>query len=441
MTTRTLDRDASAFFTTEPLGASQKLTPEGFLLCKGVRIARLGMMMYTQHDLPHLIPADDGFIRVTRDAEDLFHPDALASFEGKPVTNDHPEDDVTPDNWKQIAVGTTHNVRRGEGIDDQYMIADLLITDRDAIDAVRDGKREVSNGYDADYLQTAPGHARQHSIIGNHVALVDRGRCGPRCAIQDKETENMTKQTPIQKLKAAFGTRDAKAFDEAAAEIEAGQTGGPEIHIHNSTKDSAPEGLESRLVKLEKTLDSLTTAIEGLATAKDNKTKDEDEEEEKKKTEDADEDEDEKKKTEDELFEEEEEDKQSTKDTASEYAAIVSTAEIIAPGFKLPKLTQDAQSSKKKSKDALCACKRRALDAAVKTEAGKKAVSPFLRGRTIDKLSAEAVDAAFYGAAEVMRSTNNSRASVKDADQTKTIDAFSKGGINAINKQFWANRK
>lgn len=433
MTTRTLDRDASAFFTPDPVGVSQTLTPEGFLLCKNVRIARLGMMMYTQHDLPHLTPGDDGFIRVTRDEDALFHPDALSSFEGKPVTNDHPDDDVNPDNWKQIAVGTTHNVRRGAGIEDQYMIADLLITDREAIEAVRDGKREVSNGYDADYLQTQPGHARQHNIIGNHVALVERGRCGPRCAIQDKETKPMTKPTIGDRIKAAFLTRDEKALDAALGDVS--ESGQPAIHIHNATKDSESDAI----AKLQKTVDSLTSIVEGLA--KDKSTKDEDEEEEKKKTSDADEDEDEKKKTEDELFEEEEdEDKGSTKDAASEYANIVTHAEIIAPGFKLPTMTKDAQSSKKKTRDALCACKRRALDAALKTEDGKKAVTPLLRGRALDKMSAEAIDATFYAAAEVMRAGNNSRVSVQDREATKTVDAFAKGGIDKINAAFWAKK-
>ena len=50
------------------------------------------------------------------------------------------------------------------------------------------GVTEVSLGYDADYEQTAPGVGRQTNIIGNHVALVERGRCGPRCAIGDRQT-------------------------------------------------------------------------------------------------------------------------------------------------------------------------------------------------------------------------------------------------------------
>jgi hypothetical protein len=43
----------------------------------------------------------------------VFHPDSIASFEGKPVVNDHPMEDVTPDNWKQLAIGHIRRDVRG----------------------------------------------------------------------------------------------------------------------------------------------------------------------------------------------------------------------------------------------------------------------------------------------------------------------------------------
>jgi hypothetical protein len=78
---------------------------------------------------------------------------------------------------------------RGDGLltNNDFLYADLLIQDEDAIRDVREGKREVSAGYDAEYSELAPGEGRQHGIIGNHVALVDRGRCGYACHIGDSE--------------------------------------------------------------------------------------------------------------------------------------------------------------------------------------------------------------------------------------------------------------
>jgi hypothetical protein len=121
----------------------------------------------------------DGIIRVSRGPEDLFRPETIASFNGKSISNDHPDEDVNPDNWRQITVGVVLNPREGEGEDQGYLVTDFLITDARRSTMSRAGKVEVSCGYDADYEETGPGRGRQFNIIGNHVALVDKGRCGP----------------------------------------------------------------------------------------------------------------------------------------------------------------------------------------------------------------------------------------------------------------------
>jgi hypothetical protein len=96
---------------------------------------------------------------------------------------------VTAANWKDHARGTIMGAKWEEG---GYLAFDLLLTDASAIAAVDSGKRELSNGYSAELEFgdfTAPDgvkcQARQISISGNHVALVDRGRAGSTCAIID----------------------------------------------------------------------------------------------------------------------------------------------------------------------------------------------------------------------------------------------------------------
>jgi hypothetical protein len=177
------------FYTSEKLGVTQSVTPDGFLLCENVPIARTGTLLYSDMDGIPIDGDQDGIIRVYRDQDEVFAPIAIASFAGKPVTNEHPPEKVSPGNWKEYSVGVVLNPRRGDGtmFDNDFLFCDLLIQDADAITDVRAGKREVSAGYDAEYEQIRPGEGRQHLIIGNHVALVERGRCGPRCAIGDSE--------------------------------------------------------------------------------------------------------------------------------------------------------------------------------------------------------------------------------------------------------------
>lgn len=248
------------FYVIQKLGRKQSLTPEGFLLCEDVPIARTGEMYYGPDETP--IKAVDGVARVTRDEDEVFAPRFLASLNGKPIVNEHPEDDVTPENWKEYAIGTVLNPRRGKGVDDDLLLADFLITDKKAIEEVRTGKREVSVGYDSDYEATAPaGRGRQKNMIANHVALVDSGRCGSRCAIGDKATvkeSTMAKTADKSKvakfldsMRNAFKAKDEAAFEQAledgkahitGAEDEAtegGSTSG-ELHVHVHPHSASP---------------------------------------------------------------------------------------------------------------------------------------------------------------------------------------------------------
>ena len=185
-------RDA-AYFSAEELSRNMHRTNEGYLLCLGVPIARTGRQLYHEQDGLPVTPNSGGEIVVDRDPDEVFRPETVASFNGKPVTLDHPmvDDpgadgwDVHPGNVEKFEVGTVLNPRRGDGDDQDKVLADLLIKRQDAIDAVLSGKRQVSCGYDAQYETLSPGHGRQRNIIGNHVALVDMARCGPVCSIQD----------------------------------------------------------------------------------------------------------------------------------------------------------------------------------------------------------------------------------------------------------------
>lgn len=172
------------FYSTESLSEHIHETPEGFLICEAVPITRIGNFSYKASEVP-VEGNQDGIVNIQRDEADVFAENTMKSFEGKPVTINHPKEFVTPENWKELAHGHLQNVRRGEGNQSDLMISDLLITSEDAIKLVRAGLREVSCGYDAQYEQIKPGLGKQKDIIGNHVALVVKGRAGGRCAIMD----------------------------------------------------------------------------------------------------------------------------------------------------------------------------------------------------------------------------------------------------------------
>ena len=116
--------------------------PEGYLLCLNVPVARTGTQEYLPEELR--LPADSSLIPVLRPEEEVFSPKTMASFEGMPVTNDHPPEGVDVFNIRALQKGHAHNIRRGSGEESDLLLADLIITDPDLIDGILKGKREIS---------------------------------------------------------------------------------------------------------------------------------------------------------------------------------------------------------------------------------------------------------------------------------------------------------
>jgi hypothetical protein len=163
-------------------------TPEGFLICQDVPISRTGYQEYLASEIMENPVNGHKIIPVFRPATEVFDIRSLASFEGKPVTNEHPDEDVTPDNYTRYACGHVQNVHPGEGEDSNKVLADLYITDPSLINSILSGKREISCGYYAEEKRDASGKLCQTKIRGNHVAVVNSGRAGSKVRIRDKRT-------------------------------------------------------------------------------------------------------------------------------------------------------------------------------------------------------------------------------------------------------------
>ena len=170
------------------ISPNQIETGEGFLICRNVPIARTGTQEYLGREIGLEGKAADAIVTVYRSPDEVFSEAALASFEGKPATNNHPPDLIGPDDVSMYEKGHVQNVRRGTGEWKDFVIADLHIHDRELIEAVQNGKREISCGYDCEYVDNGDGTYHQENIRGNHVAVVDRGRAGKRAAILDSDT-------------------------------------------------------------------------------------------------------------------------------------------------------------------------------------------------------------------------------------------------------------
>jgi len=157
-------------------------TPQGGLRVLGA-VARTGV-------LPYETP-DGRTIREYVAPEVLFAADSLASLRGAPVTDLHPPEMVTADNWKTYSVGNIGDAPRRDG---ELLVADVLVQDAAEVARVEAReRRELSCGYVAE-IDPTPGVSpagehydqAQTSRFYNHVGLGPPGwgRAGPSVALR-----------------------------------------------------------------------------------------------------------------------------------------------------------------------------------------------------------------------------------------------------------------
>lgn len=264
------------------ISPNQMETVEGFLICRNVPIARTGEMEYLECELK-----PDGssskMVTVCRSPDEVFSEAALSSFEGKPVTDEHPPELLTPDNCIQYARGHAQNIRKGTGEWEGHVIADLHIQDDELIRAVQGGKREISCGYECSYTENEDGTYSQHDIRGNHIAVVTRGRAGKHVAILDsrKKVEAAKRPERNRKMKKnslffkwfAQAAKDASpeeletmAADAAAAMDEgAAPQEPPAVPVH---KEEPPKEGAQDSTSLDQKMDMLMDMLKGLAGGK-----------------------------------------------------------------------------------------------------------------------------------------------------------------------------
>lgn len=115
---------------------------------------------------------------------------AAPSWAHQPVTDDHPPGMLSAANASTYARGHvigTPTIEVRDGV--TYLRGRLRITDAGLRDKILAGRRELSIGFVADVVPQRGVWAGdrydavQTSLVGNHVASVDRGRAGPECRV------------------------------------------------------------------------------------------------------------------------------------------------------------------------------------------------------------------------------------------------------------------
>ena len=184
-------------------------------------ISMVGVFPYTGKQIDY-----DGSLRldphkiywVLRPPEELFHPDAIKSFNGLPIRIGHV---MLGTGFKSVdeepVDGCIFNVRQSMDMPD-YLIGDFSIYTDKMKDVLAKGRiKELSLGYRCQYIPETgvyngqPYEFKQANLRGNHLALVENGRCGSSVRVCDEailtfdslpeEIINMKNQEKLEKAK------------------------------------------------------------------------------------------------------------------------------------------------------------------------------------------------------------------------------------------------
>ena len=189
------------------------ITKDGFLVVPAT-ISKVGVFDYLATELGI---QEDGVKKVARTEASLFSDETIQSFENATLTIGHPDDGVNAKNWKQLSVGVVRNVKRAG----DELAAEAWIYDEAAIKAVQEkGIEQLSCGYDCEIKPSSMQDAdfEMSPMIGNHVAIVAKGRCGGTVKLADKDNTFMSKTAKF--LDAFLGAFGVKLSDEQKKQIE-----------------------------------------------------------------------------------------------------------------------------------------------------------------------------------------------------------------------------
>lgn len=257
------------FLTDRVPLSSVRRTADGYLVADAF-VARTGVQTYLGEELgrPDLLN-----VRLYRPPEEVFSDATLRSFAHRPMTNDHPPEQVNAQNWKKYAVGQTGD----EVVHDQKRVrVPLVLMDQDAIADYEAGKRELSQGYSSEIDWTdgvtpegEPFDAIQRNIRNNHLAMVRFGRAGHEFRIGDggapgapdpgphhhqKEPTMSDKTILVDGLSVVTNDAGAQAIGKLQAQLKDAQTAQASA---DHTHQAAIAVKDSEIAKRDAEIDSL----------------------------------------------------------------------------------------------------------------------------------------------------------------------------------------
>ena len=170
---------------------------KSYIAVKKCRMLRSGVQLYGRDEVPQELlselPEDrrnEKVFRVYRKPEAIIKH--LDDFNYIAFVNGHPPVDVTPDNYKELAIGKVGGNASVKCLKDGnvYVENDLVFDSREAYEDYKNGKVELSIGLEAMWrVSDSPDYDFEVYDFTNvnHLALVPRGRAGGLAKVLDRK--------------------------------------------------------------------------------------------------------------------------------------------------------------------------------------------------------------------------------------------------------------
>lgn len=196
-------------------------TPDGYLTGQ-ICVTGAGVFRYKSDD-------GKGIVRLLRPLNEVSKDESINGLNCKPVTLQHPDVDVTPENVQELSVGMSANDVAFDGLNARIT---LTVTRKDAIEAMERGEvRAISCGYSADVTpdtgnwQGTEYDGVMKNIKYNHIALVLAGRAGDAVNFRigdsiDSKIILNTKGEIIMSKQLVINDKAFEVADEVMVEID-----------------------------------------------------------------------------------------------------------------------------------------------------------------------------------------------------------------------------
>lgn len=239
-------------YDTAPIKQVTTDPQTGFMHVTNVPIARVGVFPYMK--------ADRSIEMEAKLPTELLSDSTVNSADNRPVTNDH-HGLVTKDNATQLAKGFTAD---NAHVDNNTLRVDMTIMDGKLIDAINNGKQELSIGFQTNIDQT-PGKYNgvaydsvQKDIRINHVAVVNQGRAGHKVRLLGDSAEMIDDDLKEGKVESMEYTKTRlDSVDQTITVADHDVDAVTKLDADDSDKSKKIADLKDQIAELQKQLDEL----------------------------------------------------------------------------------------------------------------------------------------------------------------------------------------